>query len=1389
MKQAKTLLSFILVLCVIFSGLSPFIMAGNVHAEEIIVDEKNSEAAENVKLDGEQPGSPVQPANQEKEETPSSSADSAEESQAVIELPQTSPNDKQTPKDENNDIPKTEHEQPELHNDTVKDVNAPQISHEAAKNVKAFSSVKIEAVITDDISVPYASLYYKSIGEENFKVLPMNADEADKTKYAVEIPNIEADFVYYIEASDGINTIKTAEYTVKAVQQTVDYNNLPYMLVTELVPDTTNVGSADGYEFIEIYNNSDRDINFKDYKIQYRYGSDPESDIVWPSVPDDVVIPSKGTLVFWIINKQNGSKTVADFNANFKTNLVENKDIIRIYSDGMANGSMRGIIIATNTDTEIAAAYYFDEAGVDDTHANKGIEYKYPADHSNQMVKISAGTKAATPGTVDPSQVPNEVVKIEKDEAGPTVENRTTVLEAEQTDNIQLIAAANDNKEVKTVRLFYRNNEQVDYKEALLQRNKTDQLYYHKIYSPEIIGKEYIEYYFIVSDGFNETKSDTYKVIVNSNLNKDSLRLNINDGDILSGKKILKATSTNNEAENLKLFIDDKEVAEETTRVLEHSAYLAFEVSGINTYFQNGVTMGDDILYIFDDWIPQWETITVPVEADRLAVGENVITIRAGNKASPFDMESKENRDDYNLRNVRLVLSDGTILTDPKHSNPEKVFDMGDDGTYRPFENFTFIIPKEKAASKGFIWDTTTVADGKHTIIVKSADEEVKKKVHVDNSAPLIETTVIEGKEYKGSFEIDADITDDIAEVKEFKVLLDDKEIKLPYEASSGQMSPGEHKLVIIATDKVGNRAEKIVRFSVVNENPYKPELIAPVGNVNGNPKLKVRVTDPSNDELKVTFYKGFQYDASQTEHIKAYKNANDIEPPQALELDGEEMFTSEDRSLVSRRDGKYLKTNSLTQFPYHRFDVTVDSSVDADDIIELVWEGHSLEGRKVTMYAWSHIANKWTAINYKIAGKEDFTLKGNVKVSEFVKNNVVNVLVQDEIPASPDDYDYTFVWMSDTQYYSESYPYIYESLTHWIAKMEAQLKIKYVFHTGDIVNVSTEENQWKNADQFMKVLDDKQIPYGVLAGNHDVDQKTTDYTEYYKYFGENRFKDRPYYGGSYKNNRGHYDLISANGNDYIMVYLGWGIEDEGIAWVNEVLAAYPDRKAILNFHEYLLATGSRHPLGEKLYKEIVVPNKNVIAVLSGHYHESQLLVDELDDDHDGQPDRKVYQMLADYQAGPEGGQGFMRLLHFDTSKNRIIINTYSPYLDKYNYYDSVQYPGKDEFIIDLDLEPQEKLVATDYFAVNVYTDEEIDEIDDVKSGSIAEAKWKGLDKNNRYSWYVIVEDEFTGRTISDIWTFGKGNPSKEGKEENQGNKPDKEKSKNEDNKPDKIKL
>ena len=67
----------------------------------------------------------------------------------------------------------------------------------------------------------------------------------------------------------------------------------PILQVTEVAPNTANVGGSDAYEFIEVYNSTTVPINFADYTIAYLY---PNADLTnsWvalrPASPADPVI-------------------------------------------------------------------------------------------------------------------------------------------------------------------------------------------------------------------------------------------------------------------------------------------------------------------------------------------------------------------------------------------------------------------------------------------------------------------------------------------------------------------------------------------------------------------------------------------------------------------------------------------------------------------------------------------------------------------------------------------------------------------------------------------------------------------------------------------------------------------------------------------------------------------------------------------------------------------------------------------------------------------------------------------------------------------------------------------------------------------------------------------
>lgn len=271
-------------------------------------------------------------------------------------------------------------------------------------------------------------------------------------------------------------------------------------------------------------------------------------------------------------------------------------------------------------------------------------------------------------------------------------------------------------------------------------------------------------------------------------------------------------------------------------------------------------------------------------------------------------------------------------------------------------------------------------------------------------------------------------------------------------------------------------------------------------------------------------------------------------------------------------------------------------------------------------------------------------------------------------LPYEPADGVYTIAWISDPQHYSAKFPELYESMTSFLRDNRERLHLAYIMHTGDLVNKTSDEAQWEVAKRAQSYIDD--IPNGVLAGNHDC-QKPDLFKPYSRYFGESHYKDKPWYGESYKDNRGHYDLLTIGHTDYLFVYMSFGPDNGCIKWLNSVFAKYPERIGILLLHDYFTNDFERSEDGEKLFQKVVKPNSNVYMVLCGHRYGAYRQIDLLDDDKDGTADRTVYQMMFNYQAaGKVGGDGYLRLLQVDEDSGTMHMLTYSPSLDDFNRFD-----------------------------------------------------------------------------------------------------------------------
>jgi hypothetical protein len=114
-----------------------------------------------------------------------------------------------------------------------------------------------------------------------------------------------------------------------------------------------------------------------------------------------------------------------------------------------------------------------------------------------------------------------------------------------------------------------------------------------------------------------------------------------------------------------------------------------------------------------------------------------------------------------------------------------------------------------------------------------------------------------------------------------------------------------------------------------------------------------------------------------------------------------------------------------------------------------------------------------------------------------------------------------------------------------------------------------------------------------------------------------------------------------------------------------------------------------------------------------------------------------VHQLLADYQGRANGGNGLLRIMTFDPSKDKIYVKTYSPYTNSY------------ETDADSQFELEYEMNGGGAFAA-------IGSAGDVASGQQATLVWSSLSPNTTYEWYAKVTDgtnELTGPT----WSFTTG--------------------------------
>jgi len=247
----------------------------------------------------------------------------------------------------------------------------------------------------------------------------------------------------------------------------------------------------------------------------------------------------------------------------------------------------------------------------------------------------------------------------------------------------------------------------------------------------------------------------------------------------------------------------------------------------------------------------------------------------------------------------------------------------------------------------------------------------------------------------------------------------------------------------------------------------------------------------------------------------------------------------------------------------------------------------------------------------------------------------------------------------------------IFSNQIKWIVENKDSLNIVFVAQVGDLVqSVNEKEEEWINADKVMSLLEDSVstnikdgIPYGIAVGNHDNGWIPGDTKLYNKYFGESRFSGRSYYGGHYGDkNDNHYAFFSASGMNFMVVFIeisnNQKVNNNVLAWVNELLKTYHNRQVIIVSHFMIYKSGSWSGQGNDIFNTLK-NNPNLFLMFCGHVKGEGMRKDFVNPN-------QVYTLLSNYQHYTNGGNGFLRIVEFSPKNDKINVRTYSPTLNQF---------------------------------------------------------------------------------------------------------------------------
>jgi len=300
-------------------------------------------------------------------------------------------------------------------------------------------------------------------------------------------------------------------------------------------------------------------------------------------------------------------------------------------------------------------------------------------------------------------------------------------------------------------------------------------------------------------------------------------------------------------------------------------------------------------------------------------------------------------------------------------------------------------------------------------------------------------------------------------------------------------------------------------------------------------------------------------------------------------------------------------------------------------------------------------------------------------------------------------DKSFSMIVLGDPQGYTKydiNQP-LFELCTAWIADNIANLNIKAVLCTGDLVeqneNITmnrrmlnqTSQEMWESASRSFSRLDNK-VPYIISCGNHDYGYRSsecgiTHFPEYFPFSRNSTWRDClvadfPNRNGTVSLENAAFAFEQPAWGKILVITSEFAPRDEVLEWARKLAAKpeYADHKVIFLTHSYLCQRTAEYTdnegykisprnWGKQIWEKLIYPSSNIRLVVCGHTGEPGDFEDAVAYRCDKNAAGKdVHQMMFNVQISGggwegNGGDGWLRILEFMPDGKTIGVRTYSP--------------------------------------------------------------------------------------------------------------------------------